>query len=107
MACSGGLQARVKNVLIPIRGMGKCPTKKSADRLEEQICNAQDCVGDEICVAQQDLIIAVDSSGSLRESGADVLRDFAGHFAQRLTGHYYGSESMKVGLVQFGNGAIE
>jgi len=107
MACSGGLQARVKNVLIPIRGMGKCPTRKSADRLEEQICNAQDCVGDEICVAQQDLIIAIDSSGSLRESGSDALRDFAATFAQRLTGQYYGSESMKVGIVQFGNGAIE
>jgi len=107
MACSGGLQGRVKNVLIPIRGMGKCPTRKSADRLEEQICNAQDCVGDEICVAQQDLIIAIDSSGSLRESGSDVLRDFAASFAEKLVGQYYGTEAMKVGIVQFGNGAIE
>lgn len=107
MACSGGLQARIKSVLIPIRGMGKCPTRRSADRLEEQICNAQDCVGDEICVAQQDLIIAIDSSGSLRESGSDTLRDFAATFAQRLSGQYYGSEAMKVGIVQFGNGAIE
>jgi hypothetical protein len=107
MACGGGMQDRVKNVIIPIRGMGKCPTKNAPERLEERICNAHDCVGDEMCIAQQDLVIAIDSSGSLRESGSDALRDFASLFVSKLRGKYYGSDAMKVGVIQFGNGEIE
>lgn len=107
MACGGGLQERTKSVLVPIRGMGKCPSQKHADRMEEKICNKQECVGDEVCVASQDLIIAIDSSGSLRESGSNALRDFASRYVMRLSGMYYGAEAMRVGIVQFGNGAIE
>merc|ERR1719401_3391229 len=32
-----------------------------------QECNTQDCVGDEICIARQDLVIALDGSGSVRQ----------------------------------------
>jgi len=107
MACSGGLQERSRSVLIPIRGSGRCPSKKSTQRLQEQMCNLQDCVGDEVCVARQDLVIAIDSSGSLRQSGSDALKDFAASFVEKLEGKYFGNDAMKVGLVQFGNGAIE
>jgi len=107
MACGGGLQERMKKVLVPIRGMGKCPSQTHPDRLEEQICNKQECIGDEVCIGNTDLIIAVDSSGSLRESGANALRDFASRYVMRLGGKYYGAEAMKVGIVQFGNGVIE
>jgi len=107
MGCSGGMQGRVREVLVPIRGMGKCPGKKSAQRAEQRMCNTQDCVGDEICVAKQDLVIAIDSSGSLREKGADAVRDFAIKFTQRLKGKYYGDYAMKVGVLQFGNGVIQ
>lgn len=66
MACGGGVTKRFKKVLIPIRGQGKCPKRKSAERFEKEKCNTQDCVGDEICIAKQDLVIALDASGSLR-----------------------------------------
>jgi hypothetical protein len=107
MACSGGLQARVRKVLIPIRGMGKCPSKSSSKRIQEQVCNTQDCVGDEVCVAKQDLVIAVDSSGSLREKGSNAVRDFAAKYIEKLKGKYYGDSAMQVGVLQYGNGALE
>ena len=63
-------------MLVPIRGLGKCLTADHANRLEEQECNTQECVGDEIWMAMQDLVIAVDSSGSLRESGFETVKKF-------------------------------
>jgi hypothetical protein len=106
MACGGGDQSRLRNVVIPIRGQGKCPAVRHPDRLEDRACNTQDCVGDEICIASMDLIIALDSSGSLKESGYDVVRDFAANLTGRYEGEYYGKEMMQVGAIVFGNGRV-
>jgi uncharacterized protein YegL len=106
MACGGGMQERVKTVLVPIRALGKCPEESHPDRLETQQCNTQECVGDEICIAKQDLIIAVDASGSLRESGFEVLRNFVANFTGRYQATYYGAEAMHVGVIMFGNGEV-
>merc|ERR1719401_2183529 len=76
------------------------------ERLEERECNTMDCVGDEICISQMDLVIMLDSSGSLRESGFDVLRDFAANVTGRYKGMYYGAAMMQVGVVLFGNGRV-
>jgi len=75
--------------------------------LEEQECNTQECAGDEICIARQDLIIAIDGSGSLRESGFEVLRNFAANLTGRYQGTYYGQEAMQVGVLLFGQGTLE
>jgi hypothetical protein len=107
MACGGGLTSHVRKVLIPIRGEGMCPRETSADRFQEKTCNDHNCIGDEICVAQQDLVLAVDGSGSLREGGFEVLRNFAANLTGRYVDMYYGKEMMRVGLVQFGNGQLE
>lgn len=106
MACSGGLQVRKRKVLVSSRGAGKCPTTKHSNRRQTRICNPQACVGDEFCVAQMDLVIALDSSGSLRQGGTDAIRDFAAILLSRLSGRHFGSEAMKVGVVQFGNGEV-
>jgi len=47
------------------------------ERAAEQECNQQDCAGDEICVSQQDLIIAVDGSGSVQEGGFNTMKNYA------------------------------
>jgi hypothetical protein len=107
MACGGGSQDRVRNVAIPIRGGGKCPRKKNPDRLEERSCNVQDCIGDEVCIANQDLILAVDGSGSLKESGFKILRSFAANITGRYKGEYYGHQMAQLGVLQFGNGHVE
>lgn len=72
-----------------------------------QACNTHSCVGDEVCIAQQDLIIALDASASLTESGFKVLRRFAKSLVGRYRGTYFGLEAMRVGVVLFGNGQME
>lgn len=100
------MQDRAKHVLIPTRGFGKCPKEQGPDRFQEQECNTQDCVGDEICIAVQDLVIAVDGSGSVREGGFNTLRNFAVDLLAKYESQYFGSAAMKVGVIEFGNGII-
>ncbi|CAK0883070.1 unnamed protein product, partial [Prorocentrum cordatum] len=107
VACGGGFQERARKVAVPIRGMGKCPVEDHADRLEEQPCNAHECIGDEVCIAKQDLVIAIDGSGSMREGGFETLRDFAANVSQRYKPMYYGAEAMRVGVILFGQGSVE
>merc|ERR1719387_73809 len=104
MACGGGIQERVRKVDIPIRANGKCPDAKHPDRFEMQQCNTQDCVGDEICIARQDLVIALDGSGSVKEEGFDIIQKFALNLTGKYQSEYYGVEDMRIGLVLFGNG---
>jgi len=103
-ACGGGMTKRVRHVDVPIRADGRCPSPEHPDRLQWQRCNTQDCVGDEICIARQDLIIAVDASGSLKEEGFSIVREFAYNLTGRYRSEYYGVEDMYIGLVLFGNG---
>merc|ERR1740127_329298 len=76
-------------------------------RYAKEDCNTMACVGDEICIAKQDLVLTVDGSGSLRESGFEIVRNFAANLTTRYQSVYYGVEDMKVGLVYFGNGQLE
>jgi len=106
VACGTGFQNRAKHVLIPTRGFGKCPKEDGPERSAEQECNTQPCVGDEICIAQQDLIIAVDGSGSVRENGFNILKNYALDLLSKYHSEYFGGQAMKVGLIEFGNGII-
>merc|ERR1719236_384145 len=106
VACGGGFSERWRRVLIPIRGKGRCPKRKSKIRYGVRKCNTHDCHGDEVCVAKQDLVLAIDGSGSLRESGFKILKDFAIGLIDRYKGHYYGYEDMRICVAQFGNGEI-
>jgi uncharacterized protein YegL len=54
-----------------------------------------------------DLIIALDGSGSLRESGYDVLKSFAVMLVGKMKAMSYEREAVHVGVVQFGNGKLE
>jgi uncharacterized protein YegL len=93
-------------VIIPIRGNGRCPKPTSRIRYGLKKCNTHPCIGDEVCIAKQDLILSVDSSGSLRDEGFKALRTFAYVLVNNYKGEYYGFEDMKIGIVQFGNGEI-
>lgn len=105
-ACGGGFQERNKHIKVPTRGDGKCPKKTSKKRFEKRKCNTQPCVGDEQCMAKMDVILAIDGSGSLKESGYQVLKDFAIAYVKRLESKAYGRNAVKVGVVQFGNGQL-
>jgi len=91
VACGGGFQDRTKHVLIPTRGFGKCPKEQGPERFQEQECNIQDCVGDEICVAVQDLVIAIDGSGSVREGVFNTLKNYALDLLTKYRSQYFGS----------------
>merc|ERR1719362_200642 len=106
MACGGGTRSRKKLVTRPIRGNGECPRTDSADRFESEECNAQACYGDEVCIAQQDLILAIDASGSVKDSGFKAIQKFARNLTARYKPKYYGQEAMKVGVVGYGNGEV-
>jgi len=106
VACGTGFQNSAKHVIIPTRGFGKCPKEDGAERFREQECNTQPCIGDEICVANQDLIIAIDGSGSLREDGFNSLKSYALDLLTKYRSQYYGSGAMAIGLIEFGNGII-
>jgi hypothetical protein len=105
-ACDSGFHERVRNVLIPIRGNGECPKDSSTERLEEEPCNTHACNGDEICIAKQDLVLDIDASGSLKEDGFAIVRDFAANLTDKYQGEYYGHADMMIGLVLFGNGRL-
>jgi len=104
---SYGRQMRSKKVLVPIRGQGRCPRKWSRSRRQVRRCNKHECMGDEVCIAQQDLIIALDASGSLKKDGFETLRDFAATLVGRFKDEYFGIPAMKVGVLLFGNGHLQ
>jgi len=52
------------------------------------------------------LIIAVDGSGSVRESGFKILKGFVTTLLKRYETEYFGDRTVKLGLVLFGNGVI-
>lgn len=106
VACGGGLRARRKGVLVPIRGMGKCPTQSSRNRFEEIDCNTQGCVGDEMCIARQDLIISIDASGSLKEDGFAIIQNLSMKLVGKYRSKYYGDDAMRIGVNMFGNGQL-
>jgi len=106
VACGGGISERWRRVLRPIRGNGKCPKAKSGLRFGKKECNTHACAGDEVCIAKQDLIVSIDCSGSLRETGFKIIKGFAAKLVEKYKGQYYGFTDMQIGIVQFGNGAI-
>lgn len=106
VACGGGLQSMRRHVVIPTRGDGKCPTTNSRKRYRERECNTHQCEGDEVCTAMQDVVVAIDGSGSVQQSGFDTLKKFAETVVSRYQTKYYGRKRAKMGICQFGNGEI-
>jgi uncharacterized protein YegL len=104
-----GLSERVRRVDIPTRGEGECPKDHSAARFEERECNQFCCPEPPnfICIAQQDLIIAIDSSGSLKQLGFNIIKEFVEKLIDNYKPMYYGEAAMQVGVVEFGNGQVD
>jgi len=92
---------------VPIRGGGKCPKPTSSSRFEMQDCNVHQCVGDELCIASQDLVVSIDASGSVNTESWKLVKNFTGELLKRYRSEYYGVGKMQIGVIQFGNGAIE
>jgi len=124
VACGGGEVVRRRHVKREARANGRCPKKFSSHRFERHDCNTQECYGDEECVAKQDVVVALDGSGSVTEEGFDVLKNFTSTIIRRFRGereiedgpeHAKAGpeaeglpmeEASRVGVVSFGNGEL-
>jgi len=99
-ACSTGTQERVQKEIRPKRAFGECAHPESAERFESQTCNEFECPPEPICIAQQDVILAVDVSGSLRKSGFETVTNFV----KDLTSLYsLGENFTNFGILEFSN----
>merc|ERR1719405_232960 len=72
--CDGGTRKRSKWVKTKAEGQGKCPDAWSEKRLQYKACNMKRCeleVGEKVikCNATLDIMLLLDGSGSLGESG--------------------------------------
>lgn len=106
-ACDGGFRDQVRNVAVPARANGQCPKHGGAKRFRREQCNTQKCVGDEVCIAKVDVVVAIDGSGSLTKKGFGVLKNFSMQILKSFRGTSYGHEAASFGVVRFGNGHLE
>eukprot|EP00747_Dinoflagellata_sp_TGD_P133916 gnl/TRDRNA2_/TRDRNA2_175267_c2_seq21.p1 gnl/TRDRNA2_/TRDRNA2_175267_c2~~gnl/TRDRNA2_/TRDRNA2_175267_c2_seq21.p1 ORF type:complete len:643 (-),score=153.55 gnl/TRDRNA2_/TRDRNA2_175267_c2_seq21:55-1707(-) len=106
-ACDEGFQEKFRHIKRPVRANGFCFGKMSKERYHKAKCNTQQCIGDEMCIAELDLIIGVDASGSISEKGFKILTTFAKSLLSRYESEAYGNEATKVAVIQFGNGKLD
>jgi hypothetical protein len=100
-ACNLGYAERRKRMISDAKGDGFCLEWNDKERLERKPCNAHSCTGDETCNSTIDLVIAIDSSGSITEAGFDILKEFAAKLVRRMMA------PVQVGVVLFGNGKLD
>jgi len=100
------MQVKFRHIKRKLRGNGKCPKAKGRHRFREQHCNTHACVGDELCIAQMDFVVMLDGSGSMREKGYEILKEFTARLVERFKGEAYEAEASQIGVVQFGNGMV-
>jgi hypothetical protein len=89
--CNGGTQKRTKYVKEEPEGAGKCADEWSVKRLEYKECNMMGCTIPEInepmpCNTSLDIILLIDGSGSLGQSGWDAEIKAAKMFVDAFAG---------------------
>jgi uncharacterized protein YegL len=97
-ACAGGVQERARLELAPKEGNGNCAAEESAERFEQQECNIVECPPNPICVAKQDVIIGVDVSGSLKQTGFETVVQFAKDLVSLYT---LGVNESQIGILEY------
>mmetsp|Transcript_46538 Transcript_46538/g.110678 ORF Transcript_46538/g.110678 Transcript_46538/m.110678 type:complete len:978 (-) Transcript_46538:30-2963(-) len=105
-ACDSGFIERSKEVKVEPQGGGSCFSEDDAQRYEKQSCNEHACYGDEVCHENMEVVVAVDSSGSMDEDGFKVLKSFVAGLLKRMASEAYGQKAVQVSVIQFGNGYL-
>jgi hypothetical protein len=103
--CNEGHKERVKKVTREAVGLGECAAPNHESRFQSEVCNTQSCQtllqpGQTTlkCSAMIDLIILVDSSGSLGSYGWEESKKMATHLVQAMEG---GPTMVNVGVIEF------
>lgn len=102
-----GHAKRFKHVAIGAVGSGTCPVEESDDRRQVRLCNAQACNATMLaakCAEKMDIILVIDSSGSVGASNFALVQQFLGKVIPRLS---LGDDGVMLGAVQFGAAAAE
>jgi len=99
-SCLKGHQVRTRSMLMAARGVGLCPGERDEERLELRRCNNFACsTPTPKCNMTIDLVIALDSSGSVGAAGFATAKAFLDIFAARF------NDKAKLALVDFGTDA--
>mmetsp|Transcript_147982 Transcript_147982/g.368794 ORF Transcript_147982/g.368794 Transcript_147982/m.368794 type:complete len:884 (+) Transcript_147982:131-2782(+) len=110
--CSGGHRIRFRHVLRQPVGNGGCPADNDPERRQAAPCNADACQTSPApqCASPLDVIMAVDTSGSMGSAGLTDAKQFAEAVATRTQ---FGDADVatgapalaRMGVVQFGASA--
>lgn len=89
--CDGGTSERSKTIWEPLVGDGECPDMLSKDRLQDKNCNEFPCAkpkGQTMlhCESKVDVILIIDGSGSLGDSGWEASKKAAAMLARAFGG---------------------
>lgn len=95
--CDTGFQLRRRNELKQARGTGVCPPPGLMKK-DLQRCNIQKCPDDVKCDSMVDVMILIDSSGSMGDKGFTETRKFAANLARRFKSHH---QQAQVGAILF------
>lgn len=95
--CNVGFQRQKRIVLKPARGSGRCPPAGMKKR-NLQKCNLQRCAKDIQCTSMIDLIILIDSSGSMGRKGFETTKKWAAEIVKRFKA---GEGLARVGVIEF------
>jgi len=87
-----GMQTRTKGIRVAAKGGGKCPKPKTRERFGIQACNDYACPKDITCVAEMDVIILIDGSGSLYYRWRPIDRNWK--LSQKFTEDLIGMSKM-------------
>jgi hypothetical protein len=106
-ACGKGYQEKFRSVYRVLRAGGKCAKPRHSSRYNRRNCNMHQCFGDEKCMANLDLLVAVDGSGSVGQKGFKAAKDFSKRIINRLVPRAYGRAAVKVAFLVYGNGRYD
>jgi len=86
--CGGGSTARIKNVISPAKGAGKCPSVHMKTRMQMKPCNMQACANATVnvfsCQSKLDVILLLDGSGSVGDKGWEYTKKAAKKFVAAM-----------------------
>lgn len=102
-ACGGGVLRSVRMVEQAATGQGTCANEDSAERLKFMECNKEACEpasgGILKCNSRVDVILLLDGSGSLGDSGFAAIREAGARLLESLQGRGTKNDTMAAALV--------
>lgn len=98
-ACNAGHKTRSRPIKKEKKGDGYCPPILDDRRLEIVKCNTQRCPDVKpVCESKLDVILLIDTSGSIGQDGFAASKQFAKNFVNQMT---LSADSVAVGVIAF------